>query len=110
MSRDELYLQHILEAIAKIARYIEVGHDEFMAQSQWHDAAIRQLEVIGEAVKRLSPEATRLRPEIPWDKIAGMRDVLIHDYMGVDLETVWQTTQRDIPILAQAVNEMLRSS
>jgi len=106
-SRDELYLQHVIDAAGKIERYIAVGYDEFMAESHWHDAAIRQLGIIGEAVKRLSNEVTERRPDIPWRRIAGMRDVLIHNYMGVDLEAVWQVTQNDLPLLRQAVEELL---
>lgn len=107
MSRDELYLQHVLDAIRKIERYAAVGYDEFMAASHWQDAVIRQLEIIGEAVKRLSSEVVDRRPDIPWRRIAGMRDVLIHDYMGVDLEAVWQVTQHNIPELRQAVEQLL---
>jgi uncharacterized protein with HEPN domain len=107
VSRDELYLQHVLDAIGKIERYIQVGHDEFMAESHWQDAVIRQLEIIGEAVKRLSPERLGLRPDIPWRRIAGMQDVLIHNYMGVDLAAVWQVTQQEIGQLRQAVEELL---
>jgi len=106
-SRDELYLQHVLDAIEKIERYVAVGYDEFMAVSHWQDAVIRQFEIIGEAVKRLSPEVTELRPDIPWRRIAGMRDVLIHDYMGLDLEAVWQVTQHNLSQLRQAVEELL---
>ena len=109
MSRDQLYLRHVLDAIAKAERYATVGYDEFMDASHWQDAAIRQLEIIGEAVKRLSPEIVKRRPDIPWRRIAGMRDVLIHDYMGVDLEAVWQVTQDDLPKLRQAIEELLRS-
>ncbi len=106
MSRDDLYLQHVLDAIAKIERYVEVGHDEFMAASHWQDAVVRQLEIIGEAIKRLPSALTQQRPEIPWRRIAGMRDVLIHDYMGVDLEAVWQVTQHDLPKLRDAIEEL----
>ena len=107
MSRNDLYLQHMLDAIGKIERYIDVGYDEFMNESHWQDAVIRQLEIIGEAVKRISPELLAHRPDIPWRRIAGMRDVLIHDYMGVDLEAVWQVTQQDLAQLRQAVEELL---
>ncbi len=71
MSEDALYLQHILESIEKIERYVQVGHEEFMAASHWQDAVIRQLEIIGEAVKRLSPALTASRRDIPWSDIAG---------------------------------------
>ena len=88
MSRDQAYLLHILEAITAIEKYTAVGHQEFMARQHWQDATIRQLEIIGEAVKHLPPETLALRPDVPWRRIAGMRDVLIHNYMGVDLEAV----------------------
>ncbi len=106
-NRDELYLQHVLDAVEKIERYIVVGHDEFMVTSHWQDAVIRQFEIIGEAVKRLSSEVTESRPDIPWRRIAGLRDVLIHNYMGVDLEAVWQVTQHNLPQLRQAIEELL---
>lgn len=107
MIRDTLYLRHVLDAIGKIESYVAVGHAEFINTSHWQDAVIRQLEIIGEAVKRISPEILGHRPDIPWRRIAGMRDVLIHDYMGVDLEAVWQVTQQDLPQLRQAVEELL---
>lgn len=107
MNRDALYLQHVLDAIGKIERYVAVGYAEFIAASHWQDAVIRQLEIIGEAVKRISPESLGHRPDIPWRRIAGMRDVLIHDYMGVDLEAVWQVTQQDLAQLRQAAEELL---
>ncbi len=75
MSRETKYLQHILEAIGKIDRYVAVGRETFFGESSWHDATIRQLEIIGEAVKRLSPETRAKRPEVPWKDIAGMRDL-----------------------------------
>lgn len=68
---------------------------------------IRQLEILGEAVKRLSPEVTLRRPDIPWRRIAGMRDVLIHNYMGVDVQAVWEVTQNEMSSLRQAVEDLL---
>lgn len=99
MKRDQLYLKHILNAIAKINDYVSVGYDDFMSHSHWQDAVIRQLEIIGEATKQTSTDLRVLHPEVPWRRIAGLRDVLIHDYMGVDLDAVWQITQKDIPEL-----------
>ncbi len=107
MTGDDLYLRHILDAIGKIERYVAVGRDEFMELSHWQDAVIRQLEIIGEAVKRLAPETIRKQPQIPWREIAGMRDVLIHDYIGVDLDAVWEVTRADLPRLQRAVEELL---
>ena len=110
MSRDEVYLRHILDAIRRIERYIADGRDPFFDDSMRQDAVVRQLEVIGEAVKQISAEVRAQRPEIPWRDIAGMRDVLIHAYFSVDLEQVWEVTQADLRQLRKAVEEILEGS
>lgn len=107
MRRDEAYLRHILDAIQKIERYAEAGRDEFMTESMMHDAVVRQMEIIGEAVKRLSPQILQGYPDIPWKQVAGMRDVLIHNYMGVDLDRIWNVVQHDLRPLRKAVEELL---
>jgi len=94
MKRDQLYLKHILNAIEKIKEYAAVGYDDFMEYSHWQDAVIRQLEIVGEAAKRISMDLRDHYPEVPWRRIAGLKDVLIHDYMGVDLEAVWQSLRK----------------
>jgi uncharacterized protein with HEPN domain len=109
MKRDEVYLRHLLEAIEKINRYISVGYDEFMSHTHWQDAVIRQLEIIGEATKKISGDLRSLHPDVPWRRISGLRDVLIHDYMGVDLQAVWEITQRDIPELQRNVQAIVES-
>ena len=107
MKDDRVYLKHILDAIAKIELYVSVGREGFMAASHWQDAVIRQLEIIGEATKQLSDDLRLRYPEVPWRRLAGLRDVLIHNYMGVDLTTVWELTQRNLPILKQQVEIIL---
>ncbi|PIU57647.1 MAG: DUF86 domain-containing protein [Deltaproteobacteria bacterium CG07_land_8_20_14_0_80_38_7] len=108
MKKDSVYLLHILDATNKIEEYVSVGKDVFMLESHWQDAIIRQLEIIGEATKKLSSDLRMQHESIPWKRIAGLRDVLIHDYMGVDLEAVWQVTQKEIPSLKLKIEKILK--
>ncbi len=110
MSRDELYLRHILDAIRTIEQYIAAGREAFMGDPMRQDAVMRRLEIIGEATKQLSREVTADRPEIPWRRVAGLRDRLIHGYASVDLDTVWEVTVRDLPAFKGAIATMLEES
>ena len=103
MKEDAVYLRHILDAIEKIESYATVGKGTFMTTTHWQDAIIRNLEIVGEATKRLSDIFKQSNPEIKWRNVAGLRDVLIHDYMGVDLEVIWNVIARDLPELKQAI-------
>ena len=100
MKDDSIYIDHILNSINRILDYIS-GKDRkaFEADLVTQDAVVRQLEVIGEATKRVSKELRSKNPDIPWSDMAGMRDVFIHDYIDVDLGVVWKTASEDIPNL-----------
>jgi len=102
-----VYLRHVRDAIARIERYTAQGREVFFQDSMVQDAVIRNLEVIGEAVRSLPPEVKRQHPEIPWRSITALRNVLIHEYFGVDLEIVWRVVQRRLPNLKRHIGSML---
>ena len=104
MSRDNLYLQDILDSARLIQSHLE-GHTlaTFKADIKTQDAVIRRFEIIGEAAGHLSPEAQKALPEVPWKLVRGMRNILIHDYDDVDLDEVWDTSQHDLAGVIQAV-------
>ena len=97
----------MLDAIERIESYVAVGRDLFLASPHWQDATIRQLEILGEAAKRLSPQTRSQYDEVPWRRIAGLRDVLIHDCMGIDLVAVWEVTQQNLPVLKAQLDLIL---
>ena len=92
-----LYVEDILEAIEKIKRYTAgMSFDDFVEDEKTVDAVIRNLEIIGEAVKNLPEEFKEKHSNVPWKEISGMRDRLIHAYFGVDLSIVWYTIKNDL--------------
>jgi len=103
---DLLYLDHISERIRRIERCANEGREAFEESHVLQDAVMRNFEVIGEAVKQLSPALRTEYPEVPWRRVAGFRDVLIHNYMGVDVDEVWNVIEKDLPQLKQTVETM----
>lgn len=110
MKDDRIYLKHILDATQKIEKYVSVGEAEFMETTHWQDAVMRQLEIIGEATKNISEETRIKYSDVPWKRMAGMRDVLIHHYFGIDIPAVWEVTQKDIPELKVHISKILKSN
>jgi uncharacterized protein with HEPN domain len=104
---DRVYLQHIRDALDDIATYASAGRDAFFAERMRQDATIRKLQIIGQAVKSLSNIRKSRQPHIPWKQIAGLRDKVIHDYFGVNLDIVWAVVEKDLPALRTAIDHLL---
>lgn len=104
MRDEQLYVVHILECIDRIERYV-VGQslDQFQESHVTQDAVLRNLQVLAESCKRISDSTKADHQEIDWYKIAGFRNVLVHDYLGVDLERVWLVVQNDLPALKEQI-------
>ena len=110
MNKDRLYLESIRDCLERIADYTTGGEQEFLASRLIQDGVVRNLEVIGEATKNLSTELREANPATPWRQIAGMRDVLIHDYLKVNLSRVWLTVSTDLPDLRTTVTRRLNQA
>lgn len=110
MKEDRIYLLHIRDAIEKVLKYSAVTKDVFLSDSKTQEAVVRNIEIMGEATKNLSQSLTAKYPGIPWKRIAGMRDKVIHEYFGVNYELIWGVIQKDFPGLREAIHEILRNN
>lgn len=109
MDREfEDYLRDILEVMEKAQRFIQnLSYQEFTEDDKTVFAVVRALEIIGEATKNIPDDIRKENPDVPWKDMAGMRDILIHDYFGVDMETVWLTVTEKIPAVKPLIRKML---
>lgn len=112
MSRDPtVFLNHVRLCLDRITAYTTAGREAFLADPKTQDAVIRNLEIIGQAVKDLGPDRLAERaPHIPWKQIASLRNVLAHQYLGVDLELVWNVVATDLPELDRAIATLALST
>jgi len=102
-----LYLADIREAIDKILSYTSAGREAFLADPRTQDAVLRNIEIIGEAVRGVTGETRTAHSEVPWKDMAGMRDRIIHDYFRVDVEVVWDVVSQDLPSLRDTISALL---
>ena len=109
MSRDpRVYLEDVLESIRRINTYVAgIGQEQLAGDELRLDAVVRNLEVIGEAVKQLPEDLVQQQPDVEWRKIAGLRDILIHHYFGIDVEIIWDVVQNKLPNLERQIRTIL---
>ncbi len=108
MKNDKVYLKHILDAAAHIQNFLGgMTKKDFQKNLLVQSAVIRQLEIVGEAVKNLSGEFKTTHKHVPWKDIAGLRDKLIHQYFGVDIALIWEVCQRDLGDLKKGISNIL---
>ena len=102
-----LLVEDIWESIEKIERYTEgMTRDNFQSDEKTTDAVVRNLEIIGEAAARLPEEFTHRHPEIEWIKIIGLRNRIVHEYFGVDLQIIWQILKNDLPVFKKSLKDI----
>lgn len=107
MTDEHVYLLHIRDSIDRILAYTVEGRDAFLGHPMIQDAVLRNMEILGEAAKRVSAPVRSQAPEIPWREMAGMRDKLIHDYFGVDLSLVWDVVASELPDARDRITVLL---
>lgn len=104
MKSDTLYTIHIQECIDRIQSYVAgIDQDKFMESSLIQDAVLRNLQILAESTQRLSDDFKTRHQEIEWYKISGLRNILVHDYLGIDTETVWVIVSKELPALKKAI-------
>jgi uncharacterized protein with HEPN domain len=108
MKDNKIFLGHILECIMIIKNYVKgVSREDFEKDIQLQDAVIRRIEIIGEAAKNISEEFKEDHPEIPWYKMIGIRNTVIHEYFGVKIGVVWDVCQKSIDELKTAIEKII---
>ncbi len=108
MRRDQLYLQDILEATEAVARFIAgFEADDFLKDEVHQSAVLQKFTIIGEAVANLSEDLRTRYPDVEWQKIKGLRNIIVHHYFSLDFETIWITAKRDVPLLQQQIQVIL---
>jgi uncharacterized protein with HEPN domain len=106
---DRLYLIHISECIGRIQEYVCGGREAFMASTLIQDAVVRNLQTLAESGRRLSEDLRAKHPEVDWRGIGGFRNVLVHDYLGIDVERVWDVVEKDLPELKDRIDAILEN-
>ncbi len=104
--RDQLYVEHMLECIERVERFTGQDRNRFMRSDLVQDAVVRNLQTLAESSQRLSAETKDSQPGIDWRAVGGFRNVLVHDYLGLDLETIWLVVENDLPSLRDTLKRI----
>ncbi len=107
MKDDKVYLLHIRDCLDRIAHYTAAGKISFFNDTLIQDGVLRNLQTLAESSQRLSDSLKQKHPEIDWRNIAGFRNVVVHDYLGIDIERVWDIIEQDLPKLLKAIEAMI---
>ena len=108
MNEDRAYLDHILECVTRIEQYVSDGRESFMASTLIQDATIHNLHIMAESTQRLSDPVKVSYPEVDWPRLAGLRNILVHGYFGLNMVTVWGAIEQELPIFKSQVTTILR--
>jgi len=105
-----IYLEDILESTELIEQYIlEISEEEFYASKEKQDAILHRIQIIGEAAKKVSSEYRKKWSSLPWKEIAGMRDIIVHEYFGISLGMIWKVATDDIPVIKEQIKRLLEN-
>lgn len=110
MKDDKIYLIHIIECITRIQTYTKDGKNQFFGDVKTQDAVLRNLQTLAESSQRVSKSLKTQNPEVDWRTIGAFRNVLVHDYLSIDLQQIWDTVERDLPNLKIYINRILQQS
>ena len=108
MKDDRVYLKHILRCISRIEEYAAGGPEGFFSSHLVQDATLRNLQTMAESTQHLSSRLKARHPQVEWKALSGFRNVLVHDYLGVDLEYVYQAIEEQLPSLKAAAQTLIR--
>jgi len=108
MKDEKLYLIHMAECIQRIEEYTAEGRRAFFNDRKTQDAVLRNLQTLAESSQRIPPAWKTSRPEVDWAGLSAFRNVVVHDYLGIDLEEIWEIVEKDLPALKSKVEELAR--
>jgi uncharacterized protein with HEPN domain len=107
MKDDRLYFVHAQDCINHILEYTVDGKNAFLSDRKTQDAVLRNLHTLSESIQRISPDLKIKYPDVRWREISAFRNIIVHDYLGVDLERIWDIIERDLPVLRTQVKTVL---